>query len=244
MLFDIKGRRRRVVQITYVGLALLMGGGLVLSGIGSSASGGLLDALVGTSGGGGSSDAKKPFEKQIKDADARLRANPKDQAALATLVRAYFGLAGLQSQTQNGQVVGLKPEGKRDLQAADRAWARYLATDPSRIDAGLAATAIQIYDPQLGLGVPKDKQKLVRPAAELAAQQNTPDAYINLVRVATLAGDTRTADLAERKALSLAKTKDERSTIKERIALVKGSGSTGGSGSGSAGGSAPGTSGP
>jgi hypothetical protein len=235
MLFDLKGRRRRVVQITYVGLALLMGGGLVLSGIGSSASGGLLDALVGGGGGGGSSDAKKPFEKQIKAAETRLRANPNDQAALATLVRAYFGLSGLEQQVQNGQVVGLKPQGKRYLQAADRAWARYLATNPSKIDPGLAATAIQIYDPQLGLGVPKDKQKLVRPAAALAEQQNTADAYINLVRVATIAGDTRTAALAERKALSFAKSKDERNTIKERIALVKGSGSGGGSTPGASG---------
>ena len=51
MLFDLQGKRRRVVQVTYLGLAILMGGGLVLAGIGSDASGGLLDAFKG--GGGG-----------------------------------------------------------------------------------------------------------------------------------------------------------------------------------------------
>ena len=45
MLFDLRGRRRRAVQGTYLMLALLMGGGLVLFGIGGSVSGGLLDAF-------------------------------------------------------------------------------------------------------------------------------------------------------------------------------------------------------
>ena len=35
MLFDLQGKRRRVVQATYLTLALLMGGGLVFFGIGS-----------------------------------------------------------------------------------------------------------------------------------------------------------------------------------------------------------------
>jgi hypothetical protein len=234
MLFDLKGRRRRVVQITYVGLALLMGGGLVLSGIGSSASGGLLDALVG-GGGGGSTDAKKPFRNQIKAADARLATKPKDAGALATLVRAHFGLAGLEQQEQNGIPVGYTAQGKAELKLADQAWERYLASDPPTIDTGLAATALQIYDP-LGLGPPSDAKKLVIPARALADQQNTPDAYIKLVQVATIAGDTRTAGLAERKALSFAKSKDEKATIKERLAAAKAASSQGGS--------APGASGP
>ena len=48
MLFDLQGRRRRMVQATYLILAVLMGGGLVLFGVGSgSISGGLFDALTG-----------------------------------------------------------------------------------------------------------------------------------------------------------------------------------------------------
>ena len=46
MLFDLRGRgRRRTVQVIYLSLAILMGGGLVLFGIGSSSSGGLFDAF-------------------------------------------------------------------------------------------------------------------------------------------------------------------------------------------------------
>ena len=33
MLFDLRGRRRRAVQATYLTLAILMGGGLVFFGI-------------------------------------------------------------------------------------------------------------------------------------------------------------------------------------------------------------------
>jgi hypothetical protein len=227
MLFDLKGRRRRVVQVTYVGLALLMGGGLVLSGIGSDASGGLLDAFIGSDS-GSTSDAKKPFENQIKAADAKLRTNPKDEAALAALVRAHFGLAGLEQQEQDGLAVGYNDKGKEELRKADEAWGRYLDADPDKIDSGLAATALQLYDP-IGLGPPSDAKKLIVPARAIAEDQNTPEAYIKLVEVATIAGDTRTAALAERKALSFAQSKDERNTLKERIATVKGAASASGS---------------
>lgn len=222
MLFDLKGRRRRVVQVTYIGLAVLMGGGLVLTGIGSEASGGLLDAFV--EGGGGEEDARKPFEKQIEDANRRLAANPNDQAALATLVRANFGLAGLEQIEQDGVVVGYSDKGRERLARAERAWSRYLDTDPKKIDPGLAATAIQIYNV---LGPPQETEKFVRPAREIAEQENSPDAYIRLFAVATRAGDTRTASLAERKALSLAESKDQRNTIKERIETERASASSG-----------------
>jgi hypothetical protein len=52
MLFDLRGRRRRAVQATYLTLALLMGGGLVLFGIGGDVSGGLFDAFSERGGGG------------------------------------------------------------------------------------------------------------------------------------------------------------------------------------------------
>ena len=56
MLFDVRGGRRRVIQVIYLSLAILMGGGLVLFGIGGNVSGGLFDAIGGSNGGGGSTD--------------------------------------------------------------------------------------------------------------------------------------------------------------------------------------------
>jgi hypothetical protein len=244
MLFDLKGRRRRVVQVTYVGLAVLMGGGLVLSGIGSDASGGLLDALVGGDSSTSSDDAQKPFNNQIKAAEAKLRANPEDAAALATLVRAHFGLAGLEQETddQTGATI-VTDKGQAEMQKAAAAWKRYMATNPERIDTGLAATAIQIYRV---IGLPEsqeDKNELVvAPARAIAEQENSVDAYIRLVAVATQAGDTRTAGLAERKALSFAKSKDEEATLKERIETEKASASSASGAGGN--GAAPPTGGP
>src|SRR5207245_936966 len=43
MLFDLKGKRRRTVQVTYVGLAFLMAAGLIGAGIGCGTSGGIFD---------------------------------------------------------------------------------------------------------------------------------------------------------------------------------------------------------
>ena len=69
MLFDLRGRgRRRTVQAIYLTLAVLMGGGLVLFGIGGSVSGGLFDAVGLTGGGGSSSSANEQLQKQEKAA--------------------------------------------------------------------------------------------------------------------------------------------------------------------------------
>lgn len=216
MLFDLQGRRRRVVQVTYVGLALLMGGGLVLSGIGSDAGGGILDAFVG-GGNGSEDDVREPLENKKDDANKRLASSPKDRAALAELVRANFQLAGLETEEVNGEVAGYTEKGQALLNEADAAWGRYIATNPTNIDPGLATTAVAIYDAK---GPPEQKERYVLPARELAEGENTSNAYLTLFRVATLAGDARTAGLAERKALSLA-SKDERATIKEQIKSVK-----------------------
>ena len=47
MLFDLRGRRRRAVQVTYLILALLLGGGLVLFGIGGDVSFNVFDDIGG-----------------------------------------------------------------------------------------------------------------------------------------------------------------------------------------------------
>ena len=66
MLFDLRSRgRRRTVQAVYLGLALLMGGGLVLFGVGAgNGLGGLLNAFTGN----GSSPARRPVVSQQEKA--------------------------------------------------------------------------------------------------------------------------------------------------------------------------------
>src|SRR6266550_1399925 len=102
MLFDLQGKRRRVVQGTYLVLAVLMGGGLVLFGVGSGdISGGLFDAITGkdsSSGGGGS-----VVSKRIKSDEKALTVNPKNTTALADLVRSYYQLATDDADQTTGQ---------------------------------------------------------------------------------------------------------------------------------------------
>ena len=84
MLFDLKGKRKRVVQVVYLGLAILFGGSLVLFGTGSSVSGGLIDAITGNGGGGSNS----VFQDQVESTQKRVRANPKSEQAWLDLARA------------------------------------------------------------------------------------------------------------------------------------------------------------
>ena len=84
MLFDLRGRRRRAVQVTYLMLALLMGGGLVLFGIGGDVSGGLIDAFKG---GGGGSSADSALQDRADRQEERLARNPQNQAILQNLIR-------------------------------------------------------------------------------------------------------------------------------------------------------------
>src|SRR5215213_2598204 len=116
MLFDLRGRRRRAVQGTYLMLALLMGGGLVLFGIGGSVSGGLLDAFKG---GGGGSSADSALEDRIDKQKERLQANPRNEVVLQNLVRDYYSLAT--GQRESG-TTGFPPDAKDDLREAGSYW--------------------------------------------------------------------------------------------------------------------------
>ena len=95
MLFDLRGRgRRRTVKIVYITLALLMGGGLVLFGIGGGGAmqGGLVDAITGSSGG---DTGTERFDKASGGAAAATQRNPQDAAAWAALARARVQSAGI-----------------------------------------------------------------------------------------------------------------------------------------------------
>src|SRR5215218_4479098 len=108
MLFDLRGRRRRAVQATYLTLALLMGGGLVFFGIGGSVSGGLLDAFKGGGGGDGNDLTEKRIEAN------QNRAERGSTAAMQELVRDYFTLAN--SKTTQG-VQQFPEDAKGDLRS-------------------------------------------------------------------------------------------------------------------------------
>jgi hypothetical protein len=204
MLFDLRGRRRRAVQATYLTLAVLMGGGLVLFGIGGDVSGGLFDAFSERNSG---ADTNQQLEKRIENQEKRLAANPDDPDTLAQLVRLNYQVAS-SSIPSGGSAV--PEEGKDGLRQAGRYWERYVEATNGEPDPELARLALFVYDPA-GLNQP-DKAKEV--ARVLAADANDSASYLRLVQLATLAGDTRTAQLAAEKAIDLA-PKDQRKEVEQ-----------------------------
>jgi hypothetical protein len=210
MLFDLRGRRRRAVQATYLMLALLMGGGLVLFGIGGDVSGGLVDAFKG---GGGGSSTDSALEDRVDNQEQRLAENPRNVAVLQTLVRDYYSLAT--SQRESG-TIGFPDDAKDDLRKAGEYWQRYTQTVKGEPSAETARYALQVYDVS-ALNRPKEAQKA---AAILAQDSNDVASYLRLVSYAALAGDTRTADLAAKKAVDLA-PKGQRKQVQQQAETLK-----------------------
>ena len=210
MLFDLRGRRRRAVQATYLTLAVLMGGGLVLFGIGGDVSGGLFDAFSDRSGSGNSSEQ---LEERIDRNEERVEANPRNEAALKALVRDYHALAS--SQLPTG-AVEYPDEAKDDLRQAGEYWQRYLEAETGDPDPSLARLAVAVYDLN-GLNEPAQAAAAMRIVAE---EGNDFQSYLALVQYAAAAGDERTADLAGQKAIDLAPKRLEKQ-VRQQVKALK-----------------------
>ncbi|MBA2765275.1 MAG: hypothetical protein H0U42_11405 [Thermoleophilaceae bacterium] len=219
MLFDLKGRRRRFIQVIYASLAILMGGGLVLFGIGGEVSGGLFDAFSDNQG-----DTDSQFQDQLDQAQEQLVADPDDQGALGRKIRASYQLALENADPETG-TFGDAAIGY--LEDASEAWVTYLelnpdAPDPDATtpgpktpDAALASLMVQAYS-EVGLA---DPEKATQAASLVAQARATPASYLLLVRTAAQAGDTRTANLAGSKAVQLSDP-EQRKTVQEQVDQV------------------------
>ncbi len=134
MLFDLRSRgRRTTVRGVYLTLALLMGGGLILFGVGTGVSGGgLLNAFNG--GGGGSQ--KSTISAAEKTAEKAVKANPSSPSAWASLVQARWEAAG-QGSNFNSSTGTFTAAGDKELAKAGQAWQRYVVltkgTDPQNV---------------------------------------------------------------------------------------------------------------
>lgn len=203
MLFDLRGRgRRRTVQAIYLSLAVLMGGGLVLFGIGSNQSGGLFDAI---SGGSGGTSATSGIDTRIDNAIAATKARPSDPAPWATLAALRFQRAGIDEITATGQYTD---SGVRRLRLAGQAWERHLALDPKQPNVRTAKFMVQAYE----AGALNELDKAVRAKQIITAATKPPSSnlYAQLAELAYRAKDTRTADLAADRAVRLADAKDRK----------------------------------
>ncbi len=190
MLFDLRSRgRRRAVQGIYLGLAVLMAGGLILFGVGTgTGGGGLLNAFNG-----GGSNQKQVISQQEKSALAQIKANPNDPSGWGNLLQARWISAG-QETTSTGTFTAA---GTKELQGAVQAWERYLSLTKSP-DPALAVTAARAYAKLSNYGG----------AAKAWSQVtlSTPDGangFECLAITSYASGNKRIGDLASGKALTL-----------------------------------------
>jgi tetratricopeptide (TPR) repeat protein len=214
MLFDLRGGgRRRTVQIVYVTLALLMGGGLVLFGIGGAVSGGLVDAI--TQNGGSGPTGVQRYRDKVRAAEAAVKAHPRDPAAWAALARARYQLAsaGDYFDASTGQ---FNADGKRVLLASTQAWEKHLQLAKNKPDDSLASVMVQAYS---ALG---DLSKAVQAQEVVTEARPTAATFARLAILAYGAGQTRKGDLAEKKALQESPP-DQRNTLKAQIDEAKAS---------------------
>ena len=142
MLFDLQSRgRRTVVKFIYGGLAILLGGGLVLFGVGTGTGGNGLFDLFSNKG----TNTSQQVSAAEKRADRAVKLNPNDAAAWATLARFRYQDAGFgdnYDQTQQTFTdAGVERAGR-----AVQAWDRYLALKPKKPDPSRPADVDRLLD--------------------------------------------------------------------------------------------------
>lgn len=211
MLFDLQSRGRKTfVKIIYLGLAILLGGGLVLFGVGAgTGGGGLLDAFTG-----GGTDTTVQVSAAEKRARRAIKADPKDAQAWADLSRAQYQTAGLGENYDEAQNV-FTESGVEELQQAASAWEKYL-TLARKPDPNLARLMAQAYS-ETGLNQPAQATAALEIVTEA---QPSAASFGQLAQYAYVASQFRKGDLAAKKAVELAPA-EQRKLVKSQLADVR-----------------------
>jgi len=213
MLFDLRSRgRRRTVQAVYLGLAIILGGGLVLFGVGAgNGLGGLLNAFNGN---GSTSGQTAAISQQQKAALKATQTNPNSAAAWASLIQARWSTARSTNAYVDPNTGQFTAAGKRQLTALGQNYQRYKAL-------------VKQADPTIAILAARAYQYLGKYAASTdawndiaTANPTQATAFECLAANAYAAGQTRKGDLASGKALTLVPAA-QRTLLKSRITQAK-----------------------
>jgi hypothetical protein len=212
MLFDLRGRgRRRTVQVIYLGLALLMGIGLVGFGIGGGfGSGGIFSSLEGNEGSNAAS-----FSSQVKKYEKLTRREPANVHAWEELTAAQLHEAGGEAYVEGGHPTS---KGKELFNATARSWERYLALNPPKPSLTLAKEMLRIFGEE-GLNQPAGAVQALQ--IVVAAEPTNASFYAALAQYAYKAKNTRVGDLASSRALALVPAGAERTRVKTELEAAK-----------------------
>jgi hypothetical protein len=211
MLFDLRGRgRRRTVRTLYIGLALLMGVGLVGFGIGGGGGGGgILNAASKNEGSGGVS-----FSDQIKKYKKLTAQQPGNVAAWEKLANAELHEAGGEAYVTR---TGITSKGRQLFAQVAQSWNHYLALNPPKPNSELAQRMVTVFGEE-GLNDPASAVQVLQ--IVVAARPNSAALYASLAQYAYRAKNVRVGDLASEKAISLAPAA-QRPRLKTELTAVK-----------------------
>ena len=222
MLFDLRGRRKRMIQVVYAGLALFMALSL-FTVVGPVNIGDLFGN--GTS----STNTSSVFDDQVQRLEHQVKKNPNDPTLLVQLTRTSFnaGNAGIQRDPTSGQLTGIPQSAIVDFNKAGDAWQRYLKTNPSKPDADAAQLAAQalLYSAATSTAIefPTEIKAAAAAQAIFADAKPSLNAYVTLAQYRFFAGDVAGGEQAARKAEQAA-PKSQQPAVKQAVAQYKAQG--------------------
>jgi hypothetical protein len=222
MLFDLRGRRKRVIQVAYAGLALVMALSL-FTVVGPVNIGDLFGGSSGTT------NTSSVFDDQVQRLERQLKKNPSDPTLLTQLTRTSFnaGNAGIQRDPNSGQLISIPQSAIDDFNKAGDAWQRYLKTNPSKPDANAAQLAAQalLYSAATSTAIdfPPNIKAAAAAQAVFADAKPSLNAYVTLAQYRFFAGDVAGGEQAGRKAEQEA-PKSQRPAVKQAVAQYKAQG--------------------
>jgi len=225
MLFDLRGRRKRVIQVIYVLLALIMVASLVVIGL----PGGISPFNSGNNVVG--EDAAELSIERAENLETKLAADPNNENLQKEIVRARIAAGG--NYFERDETTGaltITPQATEQYELAATAWDKYLKQHGDNPDPQLAQVVTgTLYQLAEGSTVAQfesniagaaEAQKIVVEGAEEMAKKGEgapPVAQLtNLADLLYLAQDPDAAKAAGDKALALA-DKTERKQIKAQL---------------------------
>lgn len=219
MVFDTGGRRKRVVQVVYGFLAIIMGASLLIV-IGPFS---IADVFTTQDAAESAADS---LDDQAANIERKLARNPNSETLLLALTRTRISAGNSRSELDpaTGQAT-VTPEARQEYKLAADAWDRYLraADEPSPAGAQLAATAL--FSLAQAATTAAESEAAIKDAA--LAQQIVADSRPNLGTVSTLAiydyyaFRFKEGDSAARQAESFATSRAQRRSVRGQLAQIR-----------------------
>jgi len=219
MVFDTTGRRKRVVQVVYGFLALIMAASLLIV-VGPFS---IADIFAGQDA---AESAAESLDDQAENIERKLRRSPNSETLLLALARTRISAGNARSEIDpaTGQAT-VTPEARLEYRRAADAWERYLrvAEEPSPSGAQLAATAL--FTLAQNATTSAEVEASIAAAAE--AQRIVADSRPNLGTISTLAIYDYYAfrfgagDQAAKRAAALAVSRAQRRSVERQLAQIR-----------------------